>query len=305
MKKGVIYSFAAYFLWGFIAIYFKSVQNVPAVQILAHRVVWSFIFLLIIVLLRREIGALFKSLTRRILLIYLVAGVLLSINWLTYVWAVNTGHVVEGSLGYFINPLVSVILGVVLLREKLRPLQWLPVGLAAGGVAYLTISLGEFPWISLVLALSFGLYGLMKKVAPLSSLHGLTLETALIFIPAFAFLLVADLNGAGSFARAGASTSLLLSMAGPITVIPLIFFAIGARLIPLTLLGFIQYISPTLQFLLGVFVYHESFTTQRLIGFSIIWVALIIYSVEEFLHHRRKNHSVTLQNQQINEGAAT
>lgn len=303
MKKGVLYTFAAYFLWGFIPVYFKILQEVPAGQIMAHRVIWSFAVLLVVILLRRDLIPLVKLLNRRNLLIYFGAGLLLSINWLTYVWAVTSGHIVEGSLGYFINPLVSVMLGVIFLREKLRIFQWLPVALATLGVAYLTISLGQLPWISLVLAFSFGLYGLIKKVAPLGSLHGLTLETALMFLPAFGFLLFEEVRGVGSFGHLGTGTSLLLMIAGPVTIIPLIFFASGARLISLTVLGFLQYASPTMQFLLGVLVYHEPFTIERLVGFSIIWLALILFSIESFIHQRREKIALELRQRQIEESA--
>jgi chloramphenicol-sensitive protein RarD len=301
MNKGVIYGLAAYFLWGFYPIYFKALHIVPPLQILTHRVVWSFFALLLVLTARKELTRLKNSLTLRIFLIYFAAGVLLAINWGTYVWAVNAGHIVESSLGYFINPLVSVLLGVVVLREKLRPWQWLPVALAALGVLYLTFSYGQLPWISLVLAFSFGIYGLVKKIAPLNSMHGLSVETTAIFIPALIFLFIEEFRGSGSFVHAGPSISLLLALAGPVTVIPLIFFATSARLIPLSTIGILQYVAPTLQFLIGVFIYHEPFTTERLIGFSIIWTALIIFSVESLLHQRHiKAAKSSLQSQTTN-----
>jgi chloramphenicol-sensitive protein RarD len=303
MNKGIFYAIAAYFVWGFFPIYFKALQEVPADQILAHRIFWSFIFLSIFILARREFGRLRGLATRRILLVYFAAGVLLTVNWGTYVWAVNAGHVVEGSLGYFINPLVSVLLGVVFVREKLRPLQWLPVGLAALGVAYLTISLGQLPWISLVLAFTFGLYGLIKKLAPLNSLHGLTLETAAVFLPALAFLLFQEVRGTGSFAHASAGATILLILAGPLTITPLILFASGLRLIPLSTAGFLQYVSPTIQFLIGVLIYHEPFDTRRLIGFSIIWLALIIFSADGFLAQRRERNGAARLPHQVEERA--
>ncbi len=288
MKKGILFALTAYLLWGFYPLYFKLLESVPAAQIIGHRIFWSFVVLSLVVLLRREIGSLVKSVNRRILAVYCGAGILLTINWGTYVWAVNSGHVVESSLGYFINPLVSVLLGVVFLREKLRTLQWVPVALAAASVTYLTISLGQLPWISLVLAITFGLYGLVKKVAPLNSLHGLTLETAAVFLPAVGFLLFEEFRGVGSFAHAGAGISLLLVLAGPVTVIPLIFFASGARRIPLSTVGILQYVSPTMQFLIGVLIYREPFDIHHLIGFSITWLALIIFTVEGLLNQRRE-----------------
>ncbi|NPV76430.1 MAG: EamA family transporter RarD, partial [Anaerolineae bacterium] len=218
---------------------------------------------------------------------YLVTGVLLALNWLIYVWAVNSGHVVEGSLGYFINPLLSVVLGLIFLREKLRPLQWLPVGLAAAGVVYLTLSYGAVPWVSLALALTFGLYGLMKKIAPLGSLHGLTLETALVLPPVLIYLLVVGNRGDGAFLQAGLATTLLLIGCGVVTAVPLLFFALGARRVPLSTMGLLQYITPTIQFMTGVFLYHEPFNLDRAVGFAIIWLALIIFSVDGIFHMRR------------------
>jgi len=286
LKKGILYVLAAYAMWGFFPLFFKTLQAAPAFQIMAHRVSWSFILLAGIMLFRRELKDVFKNVTRKIALLYLTAGVLLAINWVTYVWAVNAGHVVEASLGYFINPLVSVLLGVIFLQERLRPLQWLPVILAAIGVTYLTVSLGKLPWIALVLAFSFGLYGLMKKIAPLGTLQGLTLETGAIFLPAVGFLIFEQARGTGAFYNAGMGTSLLLVATGIVTAVPLLFFAAGTRIIPLTTVGLLQYVTPTSQFLLGVFLYNEAFTRDRAIGFAIIWIALIIFTLENLIHRR-------------------
>lgn len=280
MKKGLIYVFCAYAIWGFFPIYFKLLQAVPAIQIVAHRISWSFIILLILVSLKGQLKNIRALLSPRIILLYLAAGILLSVNWLTYVWGVNSGFVIETSLGYFINPLVSVLLGVVILREKLRPLQWLPVGLAAAGVIYLTIQHGSLPWIALALAFSFGIYGLLKKIAPLKSLPGLTIETAGVFIPALGFLIFSEIQKTGAFGHVDVNTTFLLILAGLVTAIPLIFFASGAPLVPLSTIGILQYIAPTLQFLIGVFVFHEPFSYHQMIGFAIIWLALIIFSIE-------------------------
>lgn len=290
MKKGVFLAISAYILWGFFPIYFKWLHGVPALQIMAHRVVWSFIFLAVYLLFRREINPLLRSLNRRTILIYLAAGSLLAVNWLTYVWAVNQGRVVESSLGYFINPLVSVSLGVIFLRERLRPLQWLPVGLAATGVAYLTIRYGQLPWVALVLAFTFGLYGLLKKIAPLGPRKGLALETALIFPPMFAFLLFAEARGEGVFLHTLPLTNLLLALSGLVTIIPLLLFAAGAQSVPLTIMGLLQYVAPTLQFLLGVLLYHEPFTQTSAVGFGFIWLALLIFSLESYFHNQRTLH---------------
>ncbi|MHB8857604.1 MAG: EamA family transporter RarD [Bellilinea sp.] len=286
MKKGVIFALAGYAIWGFFPLYFKTLQAAPAFQIMAHRVVWSFLLMAAILIFRKEMKSMLSAVTPRIVFLYAIAGTLLAINWVTYVWGVNAGYVVEASLGYFINPLVSVLLGVIFLRERLRPLQWVPVVLAAAGVTYLTVSMGKLPWIALVLAFSFGLYGLMKKITPLGSLQGLTLETAAVFLPAFAFLIIEQVRGVGAFVNAGVSTTLLLAATGVVTAIPLIFFSAGTKLIPLTTVGLLQYITPTTQFLLGVFVFKEAFSSNQVVGFVIIWIALILFTVENLLHNR-------------------
>jgi len=289
MNRGVLYGIAAYLMWGFFPIYLKALQVVPSLQIMLHRVVWSFLFVMLLVLLRREWPRFRDSLRKpRVLLTYTLTAVLLSVNWLIYIYGINSNQVVETSLGYFINPLLSVALGVVFLRERLRPMQWFPVGLAALGVLYLTLQYGSLPWLALALAFSFGMYGLIKKIAPLGSLHGLSLETGIIFIPAFLYLLYAESQGNGSFAHLGWNVTLLLAFAGVVTALPLLLFGLAARSIPLTLLGILQYIAPTVQFLLGIFLYQEPFTVTRLIGFAIIWLALIIFTVEEMYERRKR-----------------
>ncbi len=288
MKKGVLYTIGAYLLWGFFPIYFKALYGVPPFQIMAHRVVWSFLFLLIFFIAQRDLRGLLTSLNRRTLLIYLGAGVLLSTNWLVYVWAVNIGRVVESSLGYFINPLVSVSLGVIFLRERLRPIQWLPVALATAGVAYLTINYGEPPWIALVLAFTFGFYGLLKKIAPLGPRKGLTMETAMVFLPTLAFLIFSEIQGQGAFGHAGGLTTLLLMLSGVVTAIPLLLFAAGAQRVRLTTVGLLQFIAPTIQFLIGVFLYSEPFSRVSLVGFSLIWLALIIFTLENLYNNRTR-----------------
>jgi chloramphenicol-sensitive protein RarD len=221
-----------------------------------------------IVLVARQ-GRVFQAtLNRRVLLIYSAAAVLIAINWLTYVWAVGAGFILETSLGYFINPLLSVLLGVVFLRERLRPLQWLP-------------------WVALTLAISFGFYGLVKKTAPLGALHGLTLETGILFLPALGFLLYTEFSGTGAFLHSATFTNLMLVGAGLVTVVPLLMFASAAQRIPLTMIGVLQYVNPTMQFLLGVLIFKEPFDHHRLIGFGVVWVALILFGVEGFLAQRR------------------
>ena len=287
VNKGVLSALAAYLIWGIFPVYWKLLTNVPALQIMTHRVVWSFVFVTILLSLRRDWAGLRQAINRRTVVIYLLAGILLAVNWLTYIWSVNAGFILESSLGYFINPLVSVLLGVVFLREKLRPWQWAAVGLAALGENHLTIAHGSLPWISLGLAFTFGMYGFIKKLAPLGSLNGLTLETALILVPALAYLLLAEANGTGAFGHLSAFQNVLLVLTGVVTAIPLLLFSEGARRIPLATLGLLQYVSPTLQFLFGVLVYHEAFTHERVIGFSIIWVALALYSAEGLLVRQR------------------
>ena len=285
--KGTWYAVAAYTLWGFLPIYWKWLQHVPAPQLLGHRVVWSFLTLLVVIGVTRR-GRAFLDVLRngRIVRTYIVAGVLLGINWLTFVWAVNAGFIVETSLGYFINPLLSVVLGVVFLGERLRLWQWIPIGLAAVGVFYLTFIYGALPWIALVLASCFGIYGLIKKKAPLDSFFGLTLETGALFLPALAYLSFAEWSGEGAFLHTGVVSDLLLAGAGVMTTVPLLMFAAATHRIPLSMVGILQYIAPTLMFLLGVLVYGEPFSPKRLVGFAIVWVALIIFAAEGLLHRR-------------------
>ena len=287
MNKGILYTAAAYLLWGMFPLYFKAIENVPAIQIVSHRIVWSLLFLVLVILALKQFGKFRAQLSPRIAGVYLIAGVLLSINWLTYVWSVNAGFVVEASLGYFINPLVSVLLGVIFLKEKMRPWQWVPFGIAAAGVIYLTLSRSSSLWVPLTLAFSFGLYGLMKKLTPLGSLYGLTVETAMVSLPALGFLVFMQVQGSGAFWHAGVKTTLLLAFTGVVTAVPLLLFSAGTRSIPLTMVGLLQYITPTMQFLLGVFVYGEPFTFERLIGFCIIWIALMIFTLEGFLARRK------------------
>lgn len=279
MKKGTWQAVGAYLAWGLFPLYWKQVESVPALQLIGHRVVWSFLTLVAVTVLTRGMNV--RPLpTGRALAIFTSSAVLISINWFTYVWAVNSGFVVETSLGYFINPLVSVLLGVLVLRERLRRLQWTAITLAATGVAYLTFVHGSLPWIALVLAVSFGSYGLLRKIAPLDSFDGLMLETGLLFLPALAYLGYAEHAGKGAFLHADALSSVFLVGAGPVTTVPLLAFASAARRIPLSLMGVLQYIAPTAQFLLGVFLYKEPFERSQLIGFALVWTALAVFGME-------------------------
>lgn len=289
MNKGVLYGAAAYLMWGFFPIYFKALQVVPSLEIMFHRVVWSFLFVLLLILLRREWSRFRASIRKpRVLAVFTLSAVLLATNWLIYIYGINSGQVVETSLGYFINPLLSVALGVIFLRERLRPMQWIPIGLAAIGVLYLTLQYGSLPWIALALAFSFGMYGLLKKIAPLGALHGLSIETGILFLPALLYLLYAESQASGSFGHLGLDVTLLLAFSGIITALPLLMFARAAQAIPLVLVGILQYIAPTVQFLLGVFLYQEPFTLSRLVGFAIIWLALIIFTLEGVYERRKR-----------------
>jgi chloramphenicol-sensitive protein RarD len=286
MNKGMLYALGAYIMWGLFPIYWKWLQDVPALQVIGHRIGWSFVLLMLVIVGTRQWTKFRSTLTPRMLGIYFVAGLLLSVNWLIYVWGVNAGRIVETSLGYFINPLLSVLLGMIFLGERLRPAQWFAVGLAAFGVIYLTWTYGSLPWIALSLAFTFGLYGLLKKIAPLGSLYGLTLETGLVFLPALGYLIFAESTGNAAFGHRGIVSVLLLVGTGIVTTIPLLMFASAARRIPLTMIGVMQYIAPTMQFLLGVLIYNEPFTTSKLIGFSMVWVALIVFWTEGLAAHR-------------------
>ena len=282
MRKGILYGIGAYALWGFFPIYWKLLQNVSALELIGHRIIWSFLLLLVVILVTKQWKEFRATVNLRTFWIYLIASLLIGGNWLMYVWAVNTGHIVETSLGYFINPLLSVLLGVIVMREKLRWSQWLPIVIAFVGVSYLTLKFGHLPWIALVLAFSFGFYGLVKKLAPLSSLHGLTLETGILFLPALAYLGFVEVNGTAAFIHTGIASGLLMIGAGLVTTVPLLMFASAAKQIPLSMVGVLQYLAPTIQFLLGIFIYKEEFDHVRLIGFSLVWLALLIFWAENY-----------------------
>jgi chloramphenicol-sensitive protein RarD len=289
-RRGLWFAAGAYITWGLFPLYWRGLAGVPALQLLGNRVVWSFVFMLGILFAQRQWRDFrVAAAGRRVLGIYSLAAVLIALNWLIYVWAVTSGYVVESSLGYFINPLLSVLLGMIFFGERLRAGQWLPLGLAAAGVAYLAYTYGSLPWIALSLAFSFGFYGLVKKKAPLSSAHGLTVETGVLFLPALAYLAYCDANGTGALFHSDTISNLLLVGAGMVTVVPLLMFASAVRLIPLSVVGLMQYIAPTLQFLLGVLVFKEAFTRPMAIGFTMIWLALIIFWVEGYRTNRLAN----------------
>ncbi|MCU0951107.1 MAG: EamA family transporter RarD [Burkholderiaceae bacterium] len=285
MNRGVLYALGAYLMWGAFPIYFKAVQQVPALEVLAHRMLWSLLFVAALLALLGRWQWL-RPLARepRRLAAFAVSALLVSINWLIYIWAVNAGHIVDASLGYFINPLVNVLIGALFLHERLRPPQWAAVMLAALGVAWLTWQAGQPPWIGLALALTFATYGLMRKRATLGAIEGLAVETALMAPVALLYLAWLGAQGTSAFVPAVRGGDLLLAalllLAGPVTAVPLLLFAAGARRIPFATLGLLQYVGPTLQLMIGVLLYREPFEPAKAAGYALIWLALALYTLE-------------------------
>lgn len=284
---GIWHGIGAYASWGVFPLYWKLLHDVPVMQVISHRIVWSSAMLGLYVVASGQLPALRASLHNpKVWTAYATAAALIAVNWFGFIWAVNAGYIVETSLGYFINPLLSVLLGVFVLGERLRPGQWLAVALAASGVLYLTLVHGQVPWISLLLATTFAFYGLVKKRAPLGSVQGLTLETTLLAGPALAVLLWSEHAGQGAFLHAAPSTTALLLAAGAVTTTPLLMFAAAAQRIPMLWIGILQYIAPSLQLAIGVLVYHEAFDQDRVVGFSMVWAALLVFAVEGIHAHR-------------------
>lgn len=284
-ELGVAYAGGAFLIWGLTPIYWKALQHVPALEILAHRIVWGLVFVALWMSLRGrwpELRAVFE--TRRTVAALAASTIFIAVNWGLFVWAVNTDRVLSTSLGYFINPLMVVVLGLVVLRERLNRRQWLAVGLAALAVAILTLRLGRLPWLSLTLAASFALYGLLRKTVRADAVVGLSFEATALAPLAAGYLVFQELRGAASFGHTGVLTDLMLIAAGAITVIPLLFFTLGVRRVALSTAGLLQYIAPTLTFLLAVLLYGEPFTTAHAVSFSLIWTALAIYTFD--LRHR-------------------
>jgi chloramphenicol-sensitive protein RarD len=292
---GILHAVAAYLLWGLLPVYWKALQSVSPPQILAHRIIWSFVILGLVVLVRREGRASIALLRQgRAVRLHGLAACLLALNWLTYIHGVNSDRIVETSLGYYINPLFSVVLGVVVLRERLRRFQWLAVGIAFLGVGLMTLGVGRVPWIALVLATSFGLYGLAKKKAKAAALPGLTLETGVLVLPAIVGLTMLWLRGAGALGHADLSTQLLLVLGGLVTLAPLLLFAHAARTVPLSTLGLLQFLAPSVALWIGVAIYDEPFDRTRQLSFGLIWLALAIYWLETWrVSARRLPPSVT------------
>lgn len=293
-RRGVWIAVAAYVAWGLMPLYWHLLKAVPSMQIMAHRVVWSALLVCGWLFFKYGRGWLRETLSRRRAASLLaLSGVLIAFNWGLYIWAVNAGHVVESALGYFINPLFSVMLGVLVLKERLNRMQWLSVAIATAGVLWLTFSYGDFPWIALALAASFGIYGLVRKLLGAPPVRGLGIENLYLLLPALAFLAWAEAAGDGHLLAHGdtpgwgAGTAGLLVFGGVLTALPLIGFAAAVQRIPYSLVGLLQYISPTLQLLVGVLVLHEPFGRDRAVGFAFIWAALALYAADGLLRARR------------------
>ncbi len=287
MHAGIVYATLAFVIWGLFPLYLRQVATVHPVEVVLHRSAWSLLFLLVLLVLLRRFGWFRQVLKQpRLLGLFTLSALLLSCNWLVYVFAVQSGHVVEASLGYFINPIVNVLLGVLVLHERLNRVQWAAVALAAAGVLWLAVLGGRLPWIALVLAFSFGFYGLMRKTSSLGALEGLALETLLLAPLVLPLLAWWTFSGQGAMARGDWGLNAWLLLGGPLTALALVWFAAGARRLPLTTVGLLQYLSPTLQLALGVWVFHEPFDRAKLVGFAFIWAALALYSLDGWRRSR-------------------
>ena len=289
MSSGILYGLSAYVLWGMFPLFFKQLQAASAIEVVLHRMVWSLVFVLIVLAVLRRWNWL-GDVRRSPALVgkFAVSALLLAGNWLSYVWAVNNGHVLDASLGYFILPLINVALGFVFLHERPRKAQWVAFALATSGVLWMAVQSGHVPWLALLIAMTFGFYGLMRKTATLGALEGMSLETMLLAPLAVVALLCAGPSGPGSqWPAHDAHTWLFFLLSGPVTAIPLLLFAAGARRVPLSTMGFLQYITPSILALMGVFLYGETFAGPRAVGFVFIWVALLLYTAEGLWAGRR------------------
>ncbi|WP_328915436.1 MULTISPECIES: EamA family transporter RarD [unclassified Streptomyces] len=293
-RAGLVYGFVAYGLWGLFPLFWPLLEPAGALEILAHRMVWSLVVVTVILLVLRR-WAWIRELIRRPRRFGLlaVAAALVSANWGMYIWGVNSGHVVECALGYFINPLVTIALGVLVLHERLRPVQWAAVGIGAMAVVVLAIGYGRLPWIALSLAFSFGLYGLVKKKVAMGGLESLAAETSVQFFPALAFLLVLGLRGNSTFTHHGPGHASLLAACGLVTAVPLIFFGMSATRLPLSTIGLMQYLTPVFQFLIGVLHFHEAMPAERWAGFLLVWAALVILAWDALRSAQRSRSALT------------
>lgn len=284
--RGLLFGLIAYGLWGMFPLYFPLLEPAGAIEILAHRMLWSLLISSLILTAVRGWRAI-ATMPPRVWGLVVAAAILISVNWVIYIWAVNNGHVVEAALGYFINPLVSVVLGVLLFRERLRVPQWTAVGLGTGAVVVLAVAGGSFPWVALSLAFSFGFYGLVKKIIPLAPTASLTAEGLVQFVPALIYVVAITVAGTSTFASFGAGHVLLMASTGLVTCVPLLAFAAAAQALPLSILGLLQYLTPVLQFLLGVLWFGEPMPAYRWVGFVLVWSALIVFSVDAMRQARR------------------
>ncbi len=287
-KSGMVYALVTYSIWGIFPLYWKLLLHVPPQQILAHRIVWSMIFLFIILAWRKERLFIQYLASPKILSTLVLSGFLIGVNWFTYIYAVNNDHIVDASLGYYINPMVSVFLGMIFLKERLSRLQGIAVAFAFAGVGFLSVHYGKLPVISLVLAFSFGLYGLIRKKANLQSMPGLMVETLLLSPVALWYIWHVNMQGTGAFGHYSTFTDILLIMGGPVTALPLFWFGIAATRIPLSMLGFFQYLTPTIQLLIGVFVFREAFQAAYMISFVLVWIGLGIFTYSVIRNMRGK-----------------
>jgi len=286
--KGYVYALQAFFAWGLLPLYWKQLSHLPAIDILAHRIIWSVVFSAIFLYFQKNFNLMpiLRSPYRMKRLV--IASLLVGSNWGLFIYAVNLGHIVEASLGYYINPLVNVALGIIVLKERLKTLQLIALVLAASAVVYLTVDYGQFPWIAIYLAFSFGFYGLMKKTSQVEAMPALVVETLVLSPLALIYVAWGLINGSSPLYNANIETLSLLVLTGVITTMPLYWFALGARLISLSAIGFMQYIGPSLMLMIGLFVYHEPFANQQFIAFSMIWGALILYSISIILMVRKR-----------------
>ena len=286
-QRGFWAALGAFLAWGLFPLYWRALDALPAQQIMAHRIVWCFLLVAAFLWATRGFGWWRPLLSQpRLVRLLSVSAVLIAANWWLYIWAVNAAHVVETSLGYFINPLVNVLLGVLVLKERLNGRQWLAVAIAAAGVVYLTVQVGRLPWIALGLAVSFGFYGLIRKVAVVESIPALGLESSVLFLPALAYVLYCEAAGIGGLGHAGATVDALLVGSGVMTAVPLVLFAYGAQRIPYSMVGILQYVGPTLQLAVGIWIFGEPFSRAQLLGFGCIWLALAIYATDGLLRLR-------------------
>jgi chloramphenicol-sensitive protein RarD len=289
MRAGVLFGIAAYGLWGLFPIYFHALDDAGSIEVLAHRIGWSLVVVVVLLAVTRRLDAMRRLAgDRRRLAILSAAAVLVAINWGVYIYAVDAGHVIEAALGFFITPLISVALGMTVFGERLRPAQGVALSVGTAAVVVLAVAYGSFPWIALVLAVTFGTYGMLKKLADVGPTEGLVVETSVLFVPALAVIVALAWTGEGSFASGDLGLTLLLAAAGPVTAAPLLLFAACVRRVPLSVAGLLQYLTPVLQFLAGWVIYDETMTTARWIGFALVWLGLIVLSLDGLRLARRE-----------------